>query len=102
MLRFFVAIVLQTTYGCSVPDKVTPQPDPTPTTEPTRWDEIKVITDTYCDRCHNGVPFLQSERQFLTERVKGRLIRREMPPPSSLESRGMDQPTRDKLVRYFP
>lgn len=98
MKRFIMLISL---VGCSAPDKGAPQPVSSPTPTPTRWDEIQAITDVYCSRCHEGAPHLQSERQFLTARVKGRIQRREMPPPSSTESRNFEEQARAQLLSYF-
>lgn len=97
MRRLLILMLL----GCSGPDESPPPPVSSPTPEPTRWEQILTITDLSCLRCHEGAPHLESERQFLTARVKGRLERREMPPPSSPESRNMSQSTRNDLLSYF-
>lgn len=96
-LVFFLLIM-----GCTGPDYEShgrPTPDPTPTPDP--WTEIRTITNKFCSRCHEQAVFLGSEAEFLKPKVKNRIERRDMPPPSSDESRAMDQATRDRLLSYF-
>lgn len=88
-------------FGCSEPEKpapAAPAPSPTPV-DP--WVEAQGLIETYCSRCHNGAPFLETGEAFKRSKSRGRLERREMPPPSSNEGRDMDQATRDRLVGFL-
>jgi hypothetical protein len=100
MMPIFLIAMLA---GCLEPreDDGAPNPFPSESPGPSRWEEIQLMTETYCVRCHEAAGFLDTETDFLVPRVRRRLERRDMPPPSSPESRAMDQATREKLVRFF-
>ncbi len=84
---------------CSRPEETPPAPVPTTVAGETDWEKVKGITSVYCSRCHEQAAFLETEEAIkASDKIRGKLERRDMPPPSSVESRSMDQDLRDQLL----